>query len=64
MLPLRFTYVKRLGVYDSVYVIRSCANGRAIGASTVNVGQVEVVGWVILRLRHGCSVMGHDWRVH
>ena len=44
--PAGATYVKRLGVYDSVYVIRSCANGRAdyVGASTVNVGQVEVVG--------------------
>jgi len=41
------TYVKRLGVNDSVYVIRSCANGRAdyVGASTVNVGMIEVIGY-------------------
>jgi len=55
--PAGATYVKRLGVYDSVYVIRSCANGRAdyVGASTVNVGQVEVVGWDLF-LDYGMDV--------
>ena len=45
--PEGATYVKRLGVNDSVYVIRSCANGRVdyVGASTVNVGMIEVIGY-------------------
>jgi iron complex outermembrane receptor protein len=45
--PEGATYVKRKGVSDSVYVIRSCANGRVdyVGASTVNVGMIEVIGY-------------------
>ena len=45
--PEGATYVKRLGSVDSVYVIRSCANGRVdyVGGSTVNVGMIEVIGY-------------------
>lgn len=44
--PEGATYVKRLGSVDSVYVIRSCANGRVdyVGGSTVNIGSIEVIG--------------------
>ena len=45
--PAGATYVKRLGVSDSIYAIRSCANGRIdyVGASYANAGKVEVTGW-------------------
>ena len=45
--PEGATYVKRLGVNDSVYVIRSCANGRVdyVGASSVTlIGPGEAAG--------------------
>ena len=45
--PAGATYVKRKGVSDSIYTIRSCANGRIdyVGASYANVGVIEVEGW-------------------
>lgn len=45
--PAGATYVKRLGEQDSIYTIRSCANGRIdyVGASYANAGSVEVKGW-------------------
>jgi len=45
--PEGATYVKRKGVADTIYVIRSCANGRVdyVGASVVNVGTIEVIGY-------------------
>jgi outer membrane receptor protein involved in Fe transport len=47
--PAGATYVKRLGVSDSIYAIRSCANGRIdyVGASYANAGKVEVAGYDI-----------------
>ena len=47
--PAGATYVKRLGVSDSLYTIRSCANGRIdyVGASYANQGEYEVEGYDI-----------------
>jgi len=44
--PAGATYVKREGSNSDVYIIRSCANGRVdyIGASSTNVGEINVVG--------------------
>ena len=45
--PAGATYVRREGNDDSIYVIRSCANGRVdyVGAGFTNVGEIEVVGY-------------------
>ncbi len=45
--PTGATYVKREGNDSSIYVIRSCANGRAeyVGAGQTNVGLVNVKGY-------------------
>ena len=45
--PAGAAYFKRLGVSDSLYTIRSCANGRIdyVGASYANQGNYLVKGW-------------------
>ena len=45
--PAGSTYVRREGNDPSIYVIRSCANGRVdyVGAGFTNVGEIEVVGY-------------------
>ncbi len=45
--PTGAAYFKRLGVSDSLYTIRSCANGRIdyVGASYANQGNYLVKGW-------------------
>ena len=45
--PTGATYVRREGNDPSIYVIRSCANGRVdyVGAGFTNVGEIEVVGY-------------------
>ncbi|MFL2707991.1 MAG: TonB-dependent receptor plug domain-containing protein [Gammaproteobacteria bacterium] len=45
--PAGSTYVRREGNDSSIYVIRSCANGRVdyVGAGFTNVGEIEVVGY-------------------
>ena len=47
--PAGATYYKRLGISDSIYSIRSCANGRIdyVGASYANAGSVAVRGYDI-----------------
>ena len=44
--PAGAAYVKREGNDPAIYIIRSCANGRAdyVGAGFTNVGQIEVIG--------------------
>ena len=45
--PEGATYVKRLGVSESIYAIRSCLNGRTdyVGTSTVNIGMLQHIGY-------------------
>tara|TARA_B100000686_G_scaffold51068_1_gene54891 strand:- start:935 stop:3754 length:2820 start_codon:yes stop_codon:yes gene_type:complete len=47
--PAGAAYFKRLGTSDSLYTIRSCANGRIdyVGASYANQGNYLVKGWDI-----------------
>ena len=59
--PTGATYFKRLGVSDSLYTIRACANGRIdyVGASYANQGRYEVEGYD-LQVNYSVELGGGD----